>query len=522
VINKEKEIVEFKIKRFDPEKHNYFESRYEVPVLRGMTILDALSYIKEKLDGTLTFRHSCRMGICGSCGVVVNGKPMLACHTQVHQLKAKIFEITPIPNLPIIKDLVVDFDPFFKKFGKINPVLVRSEEDLKNANEFIQKPSELKKYWNEAICVKCSLCYGACPAAIDPEFLGPSSLTSNYRFISDSRDKGLKKRLKTASETIWLCTSCKSCSLSCPKEIDCATALDNERSSIIEESDAIPRTTIDVFDSVYKYHNPLRISSGKRMNWSNGLEIKQLSTVEKTDILCFVGCLPSYDVRNQEIAKSVASIFNKTGIDFATLGSQEWCCGDHILRLGEKGLFEDLAEHNINQFKKYKYNKIVTLSPHCFHTFKNDEPYATEKLNVQHFTEFAADAIKNGKIEITKNFNKKVTYHDPCFLGKRNEIYDPPRYILESIPGLDFVEMNRRKENSFCCGGGAGRAWTDDTKPENRPAVNRINEAIDLGVEVITTACPFCISTLEDAIKVLDIEGKIIVKDISEILKESI
>jgi Fe-S oxidoreductase len=163
----------------------------------------------------------------------------------------------------------------------------------------------------------------------------------------------------------------------------------------------------------------------------------------------------------------------------------------------------------------------VTLSPHCFHTFKNDEPYASKNLIVQHFTEFAAEALKTGKIEITKKINKRITYHDPCFLGKRNEIYDPPRQILESIPGLEFVEMKRKKENSFCCGGGAGRTWTDDTKPENRPAVNRINEATDLGAELIVTACPFCISTLEDAIKVLDIEEKIEVKDISEILRET-
>lgn len=516
-----KEIVEFKINRFDPDQNKKYVSSYKVPILTGMTILDALNYIKEKIDGSLTFRHSCRMGICGSCGVVVNGKSMLACHTQVLQLKAEILEIDPIPNLPIIKDLVVDFDPFFRKFVKINPILIKSKEELSKPTEFIQKPNELKKYWNEAICVKCSLCYGSCPAAIDPDFLGPSSLTSNYRFIADSRDKGLDKRLKTASETIWLCTSCKSCSISCPKEIDCATALDNERSCIVEESDALPRTTIDIFDSVFKYHNPLRLSSGKRMNWSDGLDIKQLQNVEKTDILCFIGCLPSYDARNQEIAKSAAQFFTKAGADFATLGSQEWCCGDHILRLGEKGLFEDLAAHNISQFKKYNYSKIVTLSPHCFHTFKNDEPYASLNLNVQHFTEFAAEELKTGKIEITKKINKKITYHDPCFLGKRNEIYDPPRQILESIPGLEFVEMKRRKENSFCCGGGAGRTWTDDTKPENRPAVNRINEAMDLGAEIIVTACPFCISTLEDAIKVLDIEEKIEVKDISEILRET-
>jgi Fe-S oxidoreductase len=144
------------------------------------------------------------------------------------------------------------------------------------------------------------------------------------------------------------------------------------------------------------------------------------------------------------------------------------------------------------------------------------------KLDVQHFTEFIAESVNAGRIKFNKNLNMKVTYHDPCYLGKRNKIFDAPRNILESIPGLEFVEMNRIKENSFCCGGGAGRAWTDDTVPENRPAVNRINEAIDVGAEVIATACPFCISTLEDAVKVMDIENKIKIKGISEILREII
>ena len=521
-MNNKEIIVELKIKRFDPEQNRHFESIYKVPAIQGMSILDVLNYIKEKIDGTLTFRHSCRMGICGSCGVLVNGKAMLACHTQVLHLGERRLEIEPLPNLPIIKDLVVDFDPFFTKFTKITPVLIRTEEELKNPAEFIQKPSDHKKYWDESICIKCSLCYSSCPAAIDPEFLGPSTLTSNYRFIVDSRDKGLNERLKTAAENIWLCTSCSSCSISCPKEIDCATALDNERSFVVEESNGLPRTAIDVFDSAFKYHNPVRMSPGKRMDWSNGLDIKQLPMVEKADLLLFVGCLPSYDVRNQEIARALTYIFNKIGVDFATLGNNEWCCGDHILRLGEKGLFEELAAHNISQFKKYNYNKIVTISPHCYHTFKNDEPYASMKLNVQHFTEFVAEAIKANEIEFTKNIKRKVTYHDPCFLGKRNGIYDAPRNILESIPGLDFVEMKRKKENSFCCGGGAGRTWTDDTEPENRPAVNRINEAMELGVESIITACPFCVSMLEDAVKVLDVEDKIRVKDISEIFKESL
>jgi Fe-S oxidoreductase len=214
-------------------------------------------------------------------------------------------------------------------------------------------------------------------------------------------------------------------------------------------------------------------------------------------------------------------VFNRLNVNFATLGNEEHCSGDHVLRLGEKGLFEMLAEHNISMFEKFDAQKILTLCPHCFNTFKNDKPYSDKRLNVQHYTEFLAKTIENGKLKPSKPLNKKVTYHDPCFLGKRNDVYEAPRKILRAIRDLKFVEMKRTGENSFCCGGGAGRTWTEDSTPEKRPSVDRVREALELGVEVIATACPFCVTTLEDAVKVLDVEDRIVVKDILELLKQT-
>jgi Fe-S oxidoreductase len=218
----------------------------------------------------------------------------------------------------------------------------------------------------------------------------------------------------------------------------------------------------------------------------------------------------------------MANVFTKLNVDFATLGTEEWCCGDHIMRMGEQGLFEMLAEHNVNALKKFDADKIVTLSPHCYNTFKTDAPYKDENFNVQHYTHFLSDAIDNGRLSLSRAVNKTVAYHDPCFLGKRNEIYDEPRGILQAIKGLELVEMKRTKESSFCCGGGAGRVWTEDAVPEKRPCVERIQEALNLGVDVIATACPFCVTTLEDAIKVLDVEARISVQDILELLHEAL
>jgi succinate dehydrogenase/fumarate reductase iron-sulfur protein len=496
-------------------------STYKVPVRKGTTLLDALLYIKDNLDETLSFRQSCRMGICGDCAINVNGKPMLACYTQVLDLGADSLNVEPLATLPVIKDLVVDIKPFFDTVKKIKTYLIKPEEALKKTGEFPQTPDELKKYWSLTLCIKCSICYSACPAAIDERFLGPATLTANYRFVKDSRDEGQSERLKPMADNIWLCTQCNSCTMFCPKLLSCADSIVDDHSLIVESGN-IPKTVKDVLESVYKYHNPMATHQSKRMEWAEGLNVKTYPTTAKADVLYFVCCSPVYDLRNREIARTMAQVFNNMGINYATLGMEEWCCGDHMLRLGEKGLFEELAQHNIEMFKKINAEKIVTLSPHCYNTFKNDKPYADEKLNVQHYTQFLAEAIQEGKIKPAKTVRKRVAYHDPCFLGKRNDVFDAPRQVLKSIKGLELVEMRRTKQSSFCCGGGAGRVWTEEAEPEKRPCVDRLREALELGVDTVAVACPFCTTTLEDAVKVLDVENKIVVRDVLELLKESL
>ncbi len=513
--------VEFKISRYDPEKSRKYVSTFKVPIRKGTTMLDALLYIKDNLDDSLTFRQSCRMGICGDCAVNVNGKPMLACYTQVLDLDADSVLVEPLSNASVIKDLVVDMQPFFQTYKRIKPYLIEPEEDLKKPSEFAQSPTELKKYWDLSLCIKCAICNSACPAIIDEKFLGPSALTATYRWVADSRDKGNDERLKPMTDNVWLCTQCNSCTLFCPKKLSCADSIIDDHCLIVETGN-IPRTVKDVLESVYKYHNPMSTPQAKRMDWAKDLNVKTYPTVTKADVLLFTCCSNTYDIRNQEAAKSLTEVFNRMGVSFATLGAEEWCCGDHMLRMGEKGLFEELAEHNISMFKQFEAKKIVTLSPHCFNTFKNDKPYKDAGLNVQHYTQFLAEAVQNGAIKLSKSVNRTVAYHDPCFLGKRNDVFDAPRQILRSISGLKLVEMKRTRQSSFCCGGGAGRVWTEDALPEKRPSTNRLHEAVELEVDTIAVACPYCITTLEDAVKVLDIENKIAVKDILELVKEAL
>lgn len=512
-------VVLFTVQRFDPEENRHYTSIYKVPVHRGMTILDALNYIKDNLDATLTFRQSCRMGVCGSCGVRVNGTPRLACYTQVLDLGMDSLYIEPLANMRVIRDLVVDIEPFFSGLKKIDLSLVTKEEKVER-DEYIQAPADLKKYWDLTLCTKCAICYSSCPAVLDERFLPPAALAANYRFLCDSRDEGSGKRLAAVSENIWLCTSCGSCTFHCPKEVDGSGSVIEERSLLIESSGQVPKNVQEVLTSAVKYHNPMRTPPGKRTGWAEGLKVRYLPEIGKADTLFFVCCSPAFDIRNQQIARAMAAIFSALGEDFAILGDEEWCCGDHLLRLGEKGLFEMLAEHNVAMFKKYSTKRIITISPHCYHTFTHDAPYKDIGLHVQHYTEYLADALRGGRIKPKKAIQKRITYHDPCFLGRRMGVYDRPREVLEALPGLELIEMSRSRENSFCCGGGAGRVWTEDSKPEGRPCMERGKEAIGTGAEIIATSCPFCITNLEDAIKVLEREGEVVVRDIAELVQE--
>ena len=515
-------VVKFVVRRWDPAKKAFFTSTYEVPVKKGTTILDALLYIREKLDETLTFRYSCRMGICGSCAVKVNGKATTICNTQVLALGTDTIVLEPLDNLPPIRDLVVDIEPFFERFKAIKPYLLRPPGEPEE--EFRQEPEVFKRYWPLSPCISCASCLSACPASIDDAFLGPSALMTTYRFMIDTRDAGLEERMKIISDTVWLCTSCASCTLVCPKEINISDAIVEGKAILVEEG-RIARRIADVLDNAMTYHNPLGRLQAKRLEWAQELDkpIPLASELGKAPRLLFTCCLTAFEPRLQEVSKAVVKALRALGLEFASLGKEEWCCGDHILRMGEKGLFEELAEHNASMFERYGVEEVITISPHCYYVFKNEPPFKDMGLNIFHITEVLAEAVGSGKLRLSKSLGGlKIAYHDPCFLGKRSGVYEAPRALLEALPGVELVEFKRNRENSFCCGGGAGRVWTEEAEAEKRPSVNRLREALELGVDVIATACPFCTCMLEDAAKVLDVEERIAIKDITELLIQAL
>jgi Fe-S oxidoreductase len=239
------------------------------------------------------------------------------------------------------------------------------------------------------------------------------------------------------------------------------------------------------------------------------------------DILYFPGCYLCYDPRLKQVAKATAKILNRAGVDFGILGEKENCCGESIRKTGDEELFKRLARENIKAFVDNGVKKILVSSPHCYHTFKNE--YSEFKVNfeVVHISQYLGELVREGKLEFIKDYGKKVAYHDPCYLGRHNGIYDEPREALKGIPGLELVEMVDFRKDSLCCGGGGGRIWMETVMGERFSDI-RIEQALEVGAEVLVTSCPYCITNFEDSRLNLGKEDAIEIKDITEVIGEVI
>jgi Fe-S oxidoreductase len=265
--------------------------------------------------------------------------------------------------------------------------------------------------------------------------------------------------------------------------------------------------------------NPLSEDRDKRADWAEGLSVKTFT--EGMEIFYFPGCYLCYDPRLKKVARATANILNRAGVDFGILGSKENCCGESIRKTGDEELFKRLARENIKTFIDAGVHKILVSSPHCYHTFKNEYPEFKVNFEVVHIAQYLCELIKEGRLELTKEYGKKVTYHDPCYLGRHNDIYDEPRQALKKIPGLELTEMADSLEDSLCCGGGGGRIWMETPKGE-RFSDLRIEQAVDVGAEVLVTACPYCITHFEESRLTLGDSESLEIKDITEIIAEVI
>lgn len=323
------------------------------------------------------------------------------------------------------------------------------------------------------------------------------------------------------AEILYTCTTCKNCVEQCPMKFssDIVDWIVAARSDMMQkEKGRIPPRVTSFLEDVYRLGNPLK-ERGKRDAWANG--IKRYEPGD--EYLFYVGCLGSYDEFGQRMARSVARLLSEAGISFGILGNDENCCGNEVYLLGERELFQVLAERNIQKFKELGVKKVVTLSPHAYNAMKNNYPLVSNAyFEVYHYTQLLCGLLRKNKIRPSRN-KIKVTYHDPCFLGRYNKIYGEPREILQSISGIELLEMERNRENSFCCGGGSGNFVTDLLAgSKESPSRIRVREAYETGADILAVACPSCMTMLQDAVKVEELEDKLAVKDISQILTESL
>ena len=383
------------------------------------------------------------------------------------------------------------------------------EETVAPFKEVIE---EIKEAGGDAVklCYTCGKCDVVCPWNRVRSF--------SIRKIIREASFGLTE---IEGEEIWRCTTCGTCPAACPRGVE-QIEIGVSLRRIATNYDVFPgsvKAARTAGGSLLTDGNPLSEDRHKRAHWAKGLSVKPFA--EGMEVLYFVGCYFSYDPRMKKVAVATADILNRAGVQFGILGEEESCCGESIRKTGGEEVFKTLARENIKTFIDRGVKRILVSSPHCYHTFKNEYPEFMVNFEVVHMSQFLLELIRDGRLKITGEAAKKITFHDPCYLGRHNGIYDEPRDLLKQIPGLELAEMTDSRAGSLCCGGGGGRIWMDTPK-EERFSDLRVEQALETGAEVLVTSCPYCISNFEESRLSLEDDGVLEVKDITEMIQEVI
>ncbi len=363
-------------------------------------------------------------------------------------------------------------------------------------------------------CYQCTQCVPVCPVEQAGGDYGPRKIFRRLQMGIDL----------FTSDDLWKCTTCMNCLRMCPKAVDMIQIMPAIREESVLEGN-VPDELQEVFEKTFEYGNPMGESQRKRADWVKdaGVEVPIMKEIKRSvDILWFVECYPAYHNRGKDAAAALAKVLNALKVDYGILGTEEKCSCDSQRLAGETGLFEEFAEHNIALFRKYKAKTVMTMDPHALNAMKHEYPKLGSKSKVLHYTTFLAPLIEI--MDFKKELNYTVTFHDPCYLGRHNGEFESPRKLIEAIPGLQLTEMGRCKQQSYCCGGGGGGMWLDGFMADHvneRLSENRVREAVETGADVLVVCCPYEVSRFEDAVKSTGNEGKLIVKDIAELLAEA-
>jgi len=379
-------------------------------------------------------------------------------------------------------------------------------------------------------CTECGRCTDNCPAWATDKALSPRYIVVKLRhFVTENANSDAMKEEYLPSDEwvtadeLYACTTCSACVEQCPLFIDQMGKILEMRRFLTMEG-KLTGTAVRTLQKLGSHGNPWGFEATDRAPWAKENEVPVLGNgagdnAEDFDVIFWTGCFGAFDPRGQEVATTITDLMKEAGVKFAIMGPNETCSGDPARRLGEEALFQELAMTNVETMKGFNVKKVIANCPHCFNTLKNEYPDFGSDVEVVSHTEYLNSLIKEGKLNPTKNIDEEITYHDPCYLGRHNKILDEPREILEAIPGLEVKELERSRENSFCCGAGGGKIWMEEEAP--RVNWNRFEEIENHGVETVAAACPFCNVMFEDAAKYKG-NDSIKIKDISELLKDSL
>jgi Fe-S oxidoreductase len=376
-------------------------------------------------------------------------------------------------------------------------------------------------------CIMCFRCQEVCPAYNTGKVLSPAAMEINKRYFLNSYGASLTKgepskqplvEFAIPPEAVWACTACGACVDICPVGNEpMRDILDIRRALVLMEND-FPEQLQTAYRGMERTVNPWNIPPSERLSWAEGLDVPTIDKNPDPDILWWVGCAPATDARAQKTARAFARILNATGVNYAVLGQQEQCTGDSARRSGNEFLFNELALANVELLDHIAPKRIVTTCPHCLHTLKNEYPAFNGNYQVVHHTQFINELMKTGQLKLKSDLMDKITYHDPCYLGRQNNILSEPRHLIKQTHP-NFVELPRHAHKSFCCGAGGAQMWKEEEEGTERVSSNRLREAQQSGTNILAVGCPFCMIMLDDVRKSADTEMQLL--DIAEIVEQA-
>lgn len=436
-----------------------------------------------------------------------------------------------IPRSKHLHILTSPFNVFFKSSGPKGALKLVDPGKTKTVGVSKIQDFTWKHLLDLYTCTVCGRCHDNCPATLSGKPLDPREVILSLKdYLLEVGPKLLRGQATSTNpdtaidvvteEVIWDCTTCYACQEACPVGIEQMVKIVDMRRNLVEQG-KVSSNVAKALESTRSLGNPWEQPQSSRLDWAEGRRVNLIQDRGEVEVLYWVGCAGAYDLRAQGIARAMLSLLEKAGVDYAILGGKEICCGDPVRRMGEEGLFQKIACSNIEVLKSYHFKWLLTHCPHCFNTFKNEYPQLGGQLEVVHHSQFLAELIRDGRIELPEEQELRLTFHDPCYLGRYNDIYSPPRQVLQAISKTRIQEMKLNKKKAMCCGAGGGQIWIQAEKGR-RIEDMRFEQAQELDVQVVATACPYCTIMLDEAGKMKETTGKIKVADIAELLAEQI